>query len=237
LGPGAPGDWRSREGDCGRPGWDGRSAPASLAENAEAALAALDGAGVKRATVVGHSFGAAVAAWLAVDHPDRVAALVLASPAASVASLLPLDRLLATPVIGDVVGSAALASAGAVLAAAPLRGFVARRLSLDERYLRAAGRVLIRPATWRAFAAEQRMLVRDLPALDPRLADVTAPTTVAIGTADLIVPPSSARELAQRIPGAELVELEHATHLLPQLHARWLADVIVQGAERGAAAG
>jgi pimeloyl-ACP methyl ester carboxylesterase len=239
--PGSGRDWDRVRGAIGdraitipfdRPGWDGRSAPASLAANAEAALAALDDAGADRATVVGHSFGAAVAAWLAVDHPDRVSALVLAAPAASVASLLPLDRLLATRVLGDLVGSAALASAGAVLAAAPLRGLVAARLAVDERYLRAAGRVLVRPSTWRTFAAEQRMLVRDLPALESRLGDISAPTTIAIGTADVIVPLSSARELAQQIPGAELVELEGATHLLPQLHAQWLADVILEAARR-----
>jgi pimeloyl-ACP methyl ester carboxylesterase len=244
--PGSGRDWdrvrraigdRARTIPFDRPGWDGRSAPASLAGNAEAALAALDRAGARRATVVGHSFGAAVAAWLAVDHPHRVAALVLVAPAASVASLLPLDRLLATPVVGDVVGSAALATAGAVLAAAPLRGLVARGLSVDERYLSAAGRILIRPSTWRAFAAEQRMLVRDLPALESRLGNIAAPTTIAIGTADVIVPPSSARELALRIPAAELVELERATHLLPQLHARWLVDVILDAAGRSRAAG
>ncbi|HYQ81999.1 MAG TPA: alpha/beta fold hydrolase, partial [Anaeromyxobacteraceae bacterium] len=35
----------------------------------------LDAAGVDRVTVIGHSFGAAVAAWLCIDHPERVGAL------------------------------------------------------------------------------------------------------------------------------------------------------------------
>ena len=44
-----------------RPGWDGRSVPADLTGNARAALAALDNRGIDRATIVGHSLGAAVA--------------------------------------------------------------------------------------------------------------------------------------------------------------------------------
>ncbi len=40
-------------------------------------VAVLDGAGLERAVVVGHSLGAYIAARLAVSHPDRVARLVL----------------------------------------------------------------------------------------------------------------------------------------------------------------
>jgi pyruvate dehydrogenase E2 component (dihydrolipoamide acetyltransferase) len=41
----------------------------------------LDGLGVARAHLVGHSLGAAVAAQLALDQPERVAGLVLVAPA------------------------------------------------------------------------------------------------------------------------------------------------------------
>src|SRR5436305_10189633 len=70
-----------------RPGWDRETRPVDLAANAEAALTALDAAGLKQVTVVGHSLGGAVAAWLAAEHPERVGALVLAAPSANRASL------------------------------------------------------------------------------------------------------------------------------------------------------
>ena len=44
---------------------------------AEDAVAVLDAAGIGRAHVYGTSMGGKVAQWLAIDHPDRVGALVL----------------------------------------------------------------------------------------------------------------------------------------------------------------
>lgn len=210
-----------------RPGWAAGTAPADLAGNATAALGALDLAGVHRATVVGHSLGAAVAVWMALEYPDRVGRLVLAAPAANCASLVPLDYWLAWPLAGELVGAPAMAGAALVLSTRPLRRHVAGLLSLDERYLAATGRALRSPAAWRAFAADQRALVRDLPALERRLPGISTPTTVVAGSADRIVPLSSARALAGEIPGAELVILPGAGHLLLHHRAHQLADIIV----------
>ena len=211
-----------------RPGWNGHGSPADLAGNARSALGALAGEGASRATVVGHSLGAAVAAWLAAEHPERVASLVLVAPSASRASLNRLDQLLATPLLGPVISAAALAGAGAALQAEPLRRRVSAELALDGDYLKTAGAALMRPATWRVFAFEQRMLIRELPALERRLPAISSPTTVVTGTADRIVTPSSARRLAAQIRGGELVQLPGATHLLPQQHPAELAEIIVR---------
>jgi pimeloyl-ACP methyl ester carboxylesterase len=99
--PGAAGDWDRVRTAIGsrvetiaidRPGWDTDSSPSDLEGNARAALDAVDAAGAERAVVVGHSFGGAVAAWLAATHPDRVRALVLAAPSANEDSLEWMDR-------------------------------------------------------------------------------------------------------------------------------------------------
>ena len=213
-----------------RPGWDGQSLPASLDENALAAVAALDDRDVERATVVGHSLGAAVAAWLAVNHPSRVSGLVLASPAANAAALDWIDQLLAMPVAGALASAAALSGVGLALTTAPLRRRIARELELDDDYLGAAARGLLTPGAWRAFATEQRALVREIPELEGRLGRISTPTTVVYGSADRVVPPGSARRLADQIPGAEVVVLEGAGHLLPQRRARRLAEVIAASA-------
>jgi pimeloyl-ACP methyl ester carboxylesterase len=235
--PGSADDWgqvraavgnRARMIAIDRPGWNGRGSPRDLAGNAQTALSALEAHGVERAAVVGHSLGGAVAAWLAAEHPSRVTALVLAAPSVNRASLNRLDLLLAAPLLGPLLAATGLATAGAALHTTRLRERIALSLALDERYLRRAGTTLLQPATWRAFAVEQRMLIRELPSLERRLGSITSPTTVVTGTADRIVSPASARQLVGQILGAELVQLAGATHLLPQQRPEELAEIVVR---------
>lgn len=209
-----------------RPGWDGREGATDLAGNAEAALGALDARGIERSVVVGHSFGGAVATWLALRHPDRVSALVLAAPSANTRALYPLDYLLAAPLVGSLLSASVLGAAGAALALAPARRRLADHLGLEERYLRGLARMLVTPASWRAFVVEQRVLVRDLPGLDSELHRVATPTVVVAGAADRIVPTAANEELAAQIPGAEFVLLRRAGHLLPHRHAERLAEIV-----------
>ena len=99
-------------------------------------------------------------------------------------------------------------------------------MALDERYLGAAGRALLTPSTWRAFASDQRALVTGLPELESRLHEIAAPTTIVAGSADRVVPIESARLLATQIPRAQLTVIQRASHLLLQQHAGPVADAI-----------
>lgn len=237
--PGSARDWglvvsaiggRARCLAIDRPGWDGVSAPGGVARSAEAAVRALDRDGIDRAAVAGLSFGGGVAAWLAAEHPDRVAGLVLISPAANTASLQPVDRLLALPVAGYAVSAGLLAGAGVGLASRRVRRRLEGAFALPDDYLRSAGRRLRKPAAWEAFVVEQRALLRELPRLEERLGRIRAPTTVVVGTADTVVPLEAGRQLAEQIPGAELVEIEGGHHVLPAEHPERLAELILRAA-------
>src|SRR5919197_1279568 len=52
----------------------------TLGGGVEDLLAVIDGLGIERASLVGHSFGADLAALFASRHPTRVGSLVLANP-------------------------------------------------------------------------------------------------------------------------------------------------------------
>jgi pimeloyl-ACP methyl ester carboxylesterase len=208
-----------------RPGWDGRSAARGIAANARAGLAMLDAVGAQRAVVVGHSLGGTIAAMLAVLAPARVQGLVLAAPAATRDALTRSDHVLALPLIGDLAAPALLGGFGLAAVAEPLRSRIAARTPLDERYLHASGRRLLRPRAWRSFVVEQRALLRELPELERQLARIAVPTAILAGSEDRMVPPPAARALAQRIPSARLIELPGVGHLLPQLAAPALADL------------
>lgn len=213
-----------------RPGWDGTSDPGGVELSAEAARRVLDERGIERAVVVGLSFGGAVAAWLAAHHPERVAALVLVSPAANQDALALVDRVLGAPVAGYVTSGVLLSSAGLALSVGRVRALLERSLSLSDDYLIGLARRLRSRSARRAFFVEQQALLRDLPVLERRLGQITAPTTVLVGTSDPIVPPAAARRLAEQIPGAELIEIEHGRHALFAQHPQRVADVIVRAA-------
>jgi O-succinylbenzoic acid--CoA ligase len=64
--------------------------PVALTEQIADAVALLDAAGVERATVFGHSYGAVVALGLAAAHPERLSAVVVYEP--PLMSLIPPER-------------------------------------------------------------------------------------------------------------------------------------------------
>jgi pimeloyl-ACP methyl ester carboxylesterase len=209
-----------------RPGWDGQGPPRNLAGNAAAALDTLDARGVERALVVGHSLGAAVAAHLAVSQPERVAGLVLAAPAANRAALEPFDRWLGLPVAGRLASAAALTGLGLSLRLGPARRRVGQRTGLGDAYLKSSGQDLMAPRAHRAFFSEQRTMLRELGPLQDSLHAIQTPTWIVSGSEDRIVSSVASRVLAAQIPGAELVVLRGAGHLLPQRHAPALAETI-----------
>jgi pimeloyl-ACP methyl ester carboxylesterase len=240
--PGGAGDWegvvehlagRAEVVAIDRPGWDGHSRARDLAGNARAALAALDERGIARATVAGHSLGAAIAAWLAVHHPERLDALVLVSPAANVSSLDPADRWLALPVLAELAAAAGMGGLGLVLSVGRVRTRLAATAHLPGGYLGRARRALLAPPAWRSYAIEQRALVRGLPELEPGLATIAAPTTILTGDHDRIVSLHAVRRLAEQIPGARLVIRPGAGHLLPQRDPAFVAEAIVAALPSG----
>jgi pimeloyl-ACP methyl ester carboxylesterase len=234
--PGAASDWdgvlehlrgRADAVAIDRPGWDGHTRARDLAGNGRAALAALDARGVATATVVGYSLGAAIAAWLAIHHPDRVDALVLVAPATTVSALDPLDRVLALPVVAELASVAGMGGVRLVFSVGRLRTRLATAARLPGGPVTRARRALLAPPAWRSHAIEHRALIHGVPELEPRLATITAPTTILAGGQDQIVSPHAARRVAEQIPGARLVMKSDAGHLLPQRDPAFVADAIV----------
>ena len=60
----------------------------------------------------------------------------------------------------------------------------------------------------------------------PRLAEITVPTVVMVGSTDRTTPPSHARRLAAGVPGARLVTVPDAGHILNWEASDALVDVI-----------
>ncbi|MYX07624.1 3-oxoadipate enol-lactonase [Streptomyces sp. SID8375] len=163
-------------------------------------LGLADSLGVDRFAYAGISLGGAVGAWLAAHHPERIASLALICSSAR---------------FGEPAGwqdRAALvreAGLGPIAEAAASRWFTPAFVSSPQATaLLDAVRRSVAPAGYAACCDA-------LAAFDLRadLARITAPTLVVAGLADPATPPAHARELADGIADAGLLELSGAAHL------------------------
>ena len=106
------------------------------------------------------------------------------------------------------------------------------------RTVRRAHLVATRDAFLSLTADVRSQFLIALQAMDFRsgLADVAVPTTVVVGSRDLLTPPRLGRALAAAIPGARLVEVPGAGHMLPYEEPDRLAELILAaGPEKGGA--
>jgi pimeloyl-ACP methyl ester carboxylesterase len=166
-----------------------------VAAYADGVLAALDAAGVERATIAGTSLGGAIALWLALEHPERVAGIGLLATGA---------RLRVTPAVLDGL----------------VDGFgnVIDRL-VDSTFgseIRDRDRI-VRRRMYEGVGADTTLA--DLSACDrfdvmDRLWDVATPAAILAGGADRLTPPKYAHLMVERIRGSRLVELPGAGHML-----------------------
>lgn len=197
-------------------------ADATTRDLARDAVAVLDAAGEPVAHAFGISFGAMVATWLAVDAPDRVARLCLASAGPTGFALTP---------SGVVHGAAMVASLlapsvdpGAALAGAVLSSEVRENdpAKVAEVEAAAAEDPTDRVEVVKHAVAAVRHDARDA------LARITARTLVLGGDHDELIGDGPPRELAAAIPGARHELIAGAGHdltlELPEATARRVAD-------------
>ena len=176
------------------------------------------------------SGGAAIAQLVALDHPDRVASLTLASSTPGIPGEenrdLPGVTQELMSAFADEPPEPDWTDRAAVIdyLVEGERPYAARSRPYDEAAMRdLAGRVFDR-STDLAASLTNQFLVEAGDPWRPRLGQVAAPTLVVHGTEDPLFPYGHAVALANEIPGAELLALEHTGHeYFPR--ATW--DVVV----------
>jgi pimeloyl-ACP methyl ester carboxylesterase len=228
-----------------RLGWGRTGGPAGgFAANAAAVVELLDRLGHARVIVAGHSWAGGVALALAVDHPERVAAVVLVASAAPGQPASLADRTLAAPGIGDVVVPLAFGLLGRLLTLTPARRLLGRSApGLSGAALLAAMGEGGGPRTprgahravGRSFTVEQRAYLCELDTYAAGLRSIAAPVEVLAGDRDHVVAPQVARDLTAAIPTAVLHEVPGAGHLLLLDHPE-LVEAAVRAADRRARA-
>jgi 3-oxoadipate enol-lactonase len=177
--------------------------PYSIATMASDAAAVQDAAGVFDAHVFGVSMGGMIAQEFALQYPARTRSLILGctspgGPSAVRAESKVADILM---VRGMTLQQAREAILPYIYDAATPQEKIEEDLSLRTRWL---------PSMEGYMAQLQGILAWEAYS---RIAQITAPTLVIHGKSDALVPPGNGKLIAERIPGARLVLLEHASHL------------------------
>jgi len=198
----------------------------TIAAQARAVLGLMDRLGIDKATIVGASYGGAVAALLALDCPERVARLVLVG---AVSNDEPkkklLLRLAGVPVVGDIATPLFLGSRWILRKRTEE---VYRRLGypLDERKLEARHHLLQTSNTHHAMIQTVRRWSANRISRDAHL--IRQPTMLIWGDEDNHIPIRNAFKLRDAIPSARLIVFRRCGHLPPTEYPEKFVEVVAE---------
>nr|QQL01623.1 esterase 1 [uncultured proteobacterium] len=180
--------------------------PYSIAMFASDAVGLLDALNIPRAHVFGVSMGGMIAQELAIHYPQRVASLILGctTPGGKHAVPAPPESLKA------LEGRAGLTPEEAIREGWKLsfsEEFIhTHKAELEAHIPRLLAQLTPRFAYERHFQATMTLRVFK------QLKEIQAPTLVATGRDDMLIPAVNSEILAREIPGAELAIFESAGH-------------------------
>lgn len=178
--------------------------PYPIALMASDAATVLDAAEIESAHVFGVSMGGMIAQEFALQYPKRVRSLILGCTAAGGPTAVRAER----EVINMLMARGEMTPEQAAEAAIPfIYDSTTSRERIDEDL------AMRRP--WFARPEAYLAQLQGILAWEAysRLSGIAAPTLVIHGESDRLVPPGNAKLIAERIPGAKLVMIPHASHL------------------------
>jgi len=167
--------------------------------------------GIERMILVGSSYGGAVAATIALDHPTLVEKLILVG---AVTNNKPtrymLMRLFGSPVIGDIL-SPLLASSLTLLRRRMKRVYDRHSWVLDERRVQARHLPLRTRGTHRAIIRTVRRWDADRISRDAHL--ISQPSLIMWGENDREVPLRDGERIHQEIPSSRFIVFRECGHI------------------------
>jgi pimeloyl-ACP methyl ester carboxylesterase len=178
---------------------------------------ALHKLGIDRAVFVVHSWSGALGARLALDHPRRVAGLVMLAPVTHPwrGGVGRYNEIIATPVIGPLLAYTITLPLGYFVAEAGARNVFLPQTMPDGFMQDSATPLLLRPREFIANAYDLVMLKDAVTAQVVRYGEIKAPVTIIAGAPDKTVKTDiHARPFAATVPNAKLIVLPDLGHMV-----------------------
>jgi pimeloyl-ACP methyl ester carboxylesterase len=222
-------------------GWSARERIADSTPDVQARMIAqaLGQIGVRPAIVVVHSLAGAVGARLTLDHPARVAGLVMLAPVTHpwYGGVGVTSKLVSTPLIGPLLAYTITLPLGLLVVQSGARGVFLPQAMADDFVDSSATRLLLRPREFLANARDLVDLKEAVAAQAPRYGEIDKPVTIISGDVDKTVTTSiHSRLFAAAVKGAKLIVLPGVGHMVqyaaPDLvvsEIEAMADRIAQG--------
>jgi pimeloyl-ACP methyl ester carboxylesterase len=190
----------------------------SMSQLAEDASGLLDALGIHKADVMGWSMGGMIAQELAVSHPDRINRLILYATSCGGEGFIPPQQ--------DA-----------------LNAFANRSGSAEQRWARVVPYLFTNewtethPSYWDAMPRNTQVSSNNTLNLEldasfswkgvcNQFEQFKGPTLIITGTEDQMIPSSNSLAIAERIPGAWLLQLENGGHGMMYQYPEKMSKVI-----------
>ncbi|NKN35521.1 alpha/beta hydrolase [Agrobacterium sp. a22-2] len=198
-------------------GYSERGGPENATPDGQAAAIArlMDKKGIDRAIIIGHSFGASIAASFAVLYPEKTAGLLFLAPATHPwpGGVDWYYDVTSTPVIGPLFARTLAMPAGLMRLEAAI-GSVFGPNPAPADYIDKTGPALVlRPESFRNNALDVAGLHAYVTRMAPRYREIAAPTVIITGDSDdVVLEEIHSRGLERDIAGSELVWIRGLGH-------------------------
>ena len=205
-----------------------RNGEYTIGGQAKLIIELLDRLKIKRATMVGSSYGGAVAATCALDYATRVKKLVLVGAVSNNRPLtFKLMRVFGAPFVGEVV-SPLLIGSRRLLRLRMKRVYDRHAWVLDERRVAARHQPLRSSGTQRAMVRTVRRWNAERISRDAHL--IKQPTLLLWGENDIEIPLEDGERLHREIRGSRLIVFLNCGHLpheeYPEAFTQIVSDFI-----------
>ena len=195
-------------------GWSTRASRQDSTPQVQARMIdeALGNLRIDRAIFVVHSWSGALGARIALDHPRRVAGLVMLAP---VTHPWRGNEIIATPVIGPLLAYTITLPLGYFVTEAGARNVFLPQTMPDGFVQDSATPLLLRPREFIANAYDLVTLKEAVAAQVARYGEITAPVTIIAGEPDKTVRTAiHARPFAAAVSNAKLIVLPDLGHMV-----------------------